>query len=460
MQRTEAGTSTRRTGTNKSGDRVPPHSLDAEQSLLGAMLLSADAIAETILMVSSEEFYRTSHSHIFEAVAALYAAGEPVDPVTVSVELERVGVLDAVDGLEGLHRLQMNTPASSNAVKYASIVHECFMLRKLIGVAAEISEIGFSRPDDPIAAIDEAENMVFKVAEKQNVESMKRFPLLAAGVMQQVEARLETGGGIVGTPTGFGDLDTKLSGLKRGTLIVVGARPAMGKTSFVLNIASHVAGREHKPVLLFSLEMGHDEIASRIMSAEARVNAKDMGDGRINLHDLGKLQKTKVRLHDMPLWIDDNPNPSIIDIRSRARRLQRKAGALGLVVVDYLQLMTGRHRAESRQVEVAEISRGLKILARELQCPVIGVSQLSRGLEGRQDKHPMLSDLRESGSIEQDADVVVFLYRDEVYHTPTPDKEGLTEVIVAKHRNGPTGTVELSFVPRFTSFSTVSRQPF
>ena len=446
------------TSTRHDG-RVPPHNLEAEESLLGAMLLSSNAIADSIELISAEQFYRPAHAHVYDAIAVLYAAGDPVDPVTVAVELERAGVSDAVGGLEGLHRLQMNTPASSNATKYASIVHERFMLRRLISVASEIAEIGYSQPDDAIAAIDEAENMVFQIADGQNTESISNISALAKEALDQIIARSESGRGIVGTPTGFIDLDEKLSGLQASAFIVVGARPAMGKTSFILNIASHAAIREQKPVLVFSLEMGHVEISQRILSAETRVDTRAMSNGRLKEHEWKRMATTIDSLTNVPLWVDDNPNPTIMDIRSRARRLKSSVGDLGLVVVDYLQLMTGRARAESRQVEVAEISRGLKILARELKCPVIGVSQLSRALEARSDKRPMLSDLRESGSIEQDADVVLFLYRDEVYqsHGNSDEgaaklNEGIAEVIIAKHRNGPIGTVELNFVPRYTSF--------
>ncbi len=438
--------------STRHDSRVPPHNLEAEESLLGAMLLSSHAIADSIELVSVEQFYRPAHAHVYDAIAALYAAGDPVDPVTVAVELERAGVAEAVGGLEGLHRLQMNTPASSNAAKYASIVREHFMLRKLIRVASEIAEIGYSQPSDAIAAIDEAENMVFQIAEGQDTESMSKIEVLLKETLDHLVARNESGKGIVGTPTGFVDLDQKLSGLQPNAFIVVGARPAMGKTSFILNIASHAAIREQKPVLVFSLEMGHIEISQRILSAETRIDSKDMSDGRVKEHEWQRITSTIARLNNVPLWLDDNPNPTIMDIRSKARRLKSSIGDLGLVVVDYLQLMTGRSRAESRQVEVAEISRGLKILARELKCPVIGVSQLSRTLESRTDKRPMLSDLRESGSIEQDADVVLFLYRDEVYNPTDQTTEGLAEVIIAKHRNGPTGTVNLNFVPRLTSF--------
>ena len=439
--------------------RVPPHNLEAEESLLGAMLLSSSAIADSMSVVSVEQFYRPAHAHVFEAIAALYATGDPVDAVTVAVELERAGVADTIGGLEGLHRLQMATPASSNASKYASIVRGHYMLRRLITVAGEIAELGYSQPSDIIAAIDDAENMVFQIADDQNPESMTKLDDLLKDTLNHLVKRYESDRGVVGTPTGFFDLDEKLSGLQPSALIIVGARPAMGKTSFILNIAAHASIRESRPVLVFSLEMGHLEISQRILSSETRIDSKAMLAGQLKENDWVNISATIDRLAEVPLWVDDNPNPSIMDIRAKARRLKSSVGELGLVVVDYLQLMTGRSRAESRQVEVAEISRGLKILARELKCPVVGVSQLSRNLESRQDKRPMLSDLRESGSIEQDADVVLFLYRDEVYNPGDQMTENLAEVIIAKHRNGPVGTINLNFMPRFTLFRNLENRP-
>ncbi len=439
--------------------RVPPHNLEAEESLLGAMLLSSSAIADSISLVSVEHFYRPAHAHVFEAIAGLYATGDPVDAVTVAVELDRAGVADTIGGLEGLHRLQMATPASSNAAKYASIVRGHYMLRRLITVAGDIAELGYSQPSDIITAIDEAENMVFQIADDQNPESMSKIDELLKDTLNHLVKRYESDRGVVGTPTGFFDLDEKLSGLQPSALIIVGARPAMGKTSFILNVAAHASIRENRPVLVFSLEMGHLEISQRILSSETRIDSKAMLAGQLKENDWVNISATIDRLGEVPLWVDDNPNPSIMDIRAKARRLKSSVGELGLVVVDYLQLMTGRSRAESRQVEVAEISRGLKILARELKCPVVGVSQLSRNLESRQDKRPMLSDLRESGSIEQDADVVLFLYRDEVYNPGDQMTENLAEVIIAKHRNGPVGTINLNFMPRFTIFRNLENRP-
>ncbi len=442
--------------TGRSG-RVPPHNLEAEESLLGAMLLSRDAIAEAVEVVAVEQFYRPAHAHVYDAISTLYAAGDPVDPVTVGEELDRAGVLETIGGLDGLISLQLNTPATSNAAKYARIIQERHTLRRLIETAGEIAELGYSRPDDVTKTVDLAENMMFQVAQGRVADTMGEIRELLDLTLDRLEHLYEQGQGITGTPTGFIDLDELLSGLQPNSLTIVGARPAMGKTSFALNIAAHAAVRENRPVLVFSLEMGHLELSQRLLCAEANVDAKNMRDGSLREEDWTRISNGIGRLAEAPMWIDDNPNLTIMEIRAKARRLKSRVGDLGMIVVDYLQLMTGRSNAESRQVEVAEISRGLKILARELQCPVVGLSQLSRNLEARQDKRPMLSDLRESGSIEQDADVVLFLYRDEVYN-PGTDSEGLAEVIVAKHRNGPTGTVHLGFLPRFTSFKNLTRR--
>ncbi|GJM38634.1 MAG: replicative DNA helicase [Acidimicrobiales bacterium] len=439
------------------GSRVPPHNLEAEESLLGAMLLSRDAIADAVEVASVEHFYRPAHAHVYDAISTLYAAGDPVDPVTVAEELDRAGVLETIGGLDGLIALQVNTPATSNAGKYASIVQERYTLRRLIETAGEIAEIGYSRPDDVTKAVDEAENMMFQVAQGRVADTMGEIRDLLDATLDRLEQLYEAGEGITGTPTGFIDLDELLSGLQPNALLIVGARPAMGKTAFALNMAAHAAVRANRPTLVFSLEMGHLELTQRLLCAEANVDAKAMRDGNLKEDDWTRISNGIGRLAEAPLWIDDNPNLTIMEIRAKARRLKSRVGDLGMIVVDYLQLMTGRAGAESRQVEVAEISRGLKILARELQCPVVGLSQLSRNLEMRQDKRPMLADLRESGSIEQDADVVMFLYRDEVYN-PGSENEGMAEVIVAKHRNGPTGTVNLGFLPRFTSFKNLTRR--
>jgi replicative DNA helicase len=438
------------------GDRVPPHNIAAEESLLGAMLLTKDAIADAIEIVSAEHFYKPAHTHIYDAITTLYAAGEPVDTVTVASELDRAGLLDRLGGPATLLHIQASTPAATNAGKYAAIVYEGATLRRLISTAHEISELGFSRPDDVVKTVDTAEALMFEVAQGHVTDSMAAMPELLKQNLDRFEILYEQGDSITGTPTGYNDLDEMLSGLQPSNLVIIGARPAVGKTSFALGMATHAALEVNRPVLFFSLEMGQLEISQRMLVAEAKVDASNARTGRLSESDWTKISHGVGRLADAPIWIDDNPNLTVMEIRAKARRLKSRVGDLGMVVVDYLQLMSGPPSAENRQVAVSEISRGLKILARELECPVVGLSQLSRALEMRQDKRPMLADLRESGSIEQDADVVLFLYRDEVYNPESPDI-GTAEIHVAKHRTGPTGTVRLAFLPHYTKFANMAR---
>jgi len=434
--------------------RVPPHSLEAEESLLGAMLLSRDAIAAALESCSAADFYRPAHARIFEAVTALYGRGEPADAVTVAEHLRRTGTLEDAGGPALLVSLQANTPAVSSASRYARIVEEHALLRRLIGVSQEIAEIGYSLPDDVAEAVDRAETLVFEVAQRRTTDSIESLQELLSKSLDRLEELAGRTESVTGVPSGFDDLDELLAGLQPSNLVVVGARPSMGKTAFALGVAAHAALRG-EPVLFFSLEMSHLEIAQRVLSAEARVDAARMRNGRLTDSDFNKISHAIGRLSNAPLFVDDNPNLTVMDIRAKARRMKSRTG-LGLVVVDYLQLMSGRQAAENRQVEISEISRGLKILARELQIPVMALSQLSRNLESRTDKRPMLADLRESGAIEQDADVVMFIYRDEVYN-PESAERGAAEVIVAKHRNGPTGVVQLAFVGTYARFASMAR---
>lgn len=443
-----------------TGARVPPHNLEAEESLLGAMLLSADAVAAAIEICDAADFYKPAHGHIFSAIASLTNAGEAVDAVTVTDELRRSGMLEAVGDPSILVSLQATTPSTANAVHYARIVEEHALLRRLVGVAGEIAEIGFSAPDDVVAALDRAETMVFEVAQRKEVDTVMPLGDLLLPSMERIEQLHERGDTVTGVATGYLDLDEMLAGLQPSSLTIVGARPSMGKTSLALGMVAHVGVVLQRPVLLVSLEMGHLELTQRLLSAEAEVDAHRLRIGHLREPDWPKLSHAISRLSDAMVFIDDNPNATVMDIRARARRLRKSAGDLGLVVVDYLQLMTGsgRSKSENRQVEVAEISRGLKILARELEVPVVALSQLSRNLEARQDKRPMLSDLRESGSLEQDADVVLFIYREEAYNPEASiDQRGKAEILVAKHRNGRTGHVELAFRSQFAKFDNMSR---
>lgn len=700
--------------------RVPPHNLQAEQSLLGAMLLSRDAIASAVEVCGPEDFYKPAHGHIFEAITTLYAQGEPADPLTVSDVLQRAGLLEAIGGLPTLTSLQTDTPATGNAGRYARIVEEHSLLRRLIGVAGSIAELGYGVPDDVAAALDRAESLVFEIAERRVTDTMKPLRELLEESLDRLSALYSRQEPITGVPTGFRDLDEQLSGLQPSALLIVGARPAMGKalaldtpiptrsgwatmgslrlgdevfddqglpcvvtylspirtgsscyrlelddgsvivadadhqwavenprcsdpgaplevlttvqmlgegvevddgsprwflpvaaplhlpeadlpedpyelgvrvgtgaqtsdggeiaapylrasveqrrsllrgvlegsrerrgaieegaarpvavfgeetlarqvrelscslgqrpgvvaptasgwgldldgvggdggrgrravrsivavdsvpvrcitvdspshlylageamvpthnTAFALGIASHAAMVARVPTLIFSLEMSHSEITQRLLVSEARVPGSRIRNGQLHESDWPKISNAIGRLGEAPLFIDDNPNVTVMEVRAKARRMKAKESGLGLIIVDYLQLMTGRSSAENRQVEVSEISRGLKILARELEVPVVALSQLSRTLETRADKRPILADLRESGSLEQDADVVMFLYRDEMYNPDSSDR-GSAEVIVAKHRNGPTGKVSLAFLDHYTRFADMAR---
>jgi replicative DNA helicase len=439
--------------------RVPPHNLEAEESLLGAMLLSRDAITAAVeAHVTAEDFYKPAHAHVFEAVLSLYGQGEPVDPVTVAEELRRADLLESLGGRQTLLLLQAATPASANATHYAKIVNELALLRRLIGVAGDIAEMGYDDSQDVVETLDRAESLVFEVADRRVSESMVKVSDALQETLDQLEALYGSTDDITGVPTGYDGLDKLLLGLQPSNLVVVAARPGAGKTSLALGAAGNVALAARKPVLFFSMEMGTLELTKRLLAGEAGVDARRLQTGNIPEGDWTRLSHAVGRLAEAPLFIDDNPHCTVMEMRAKARRTKARHGELGLVVVDYLQLMTPlSKRAENRQVEVAEISRGLKILARELDCPVMALSQLNRQLEYRADKRPMLADLRESGSLEQDADVVVFIYRDDIYN-PDSDQRGIAEIIVAKHRNGPTGMTRLAFVDRLTKFANMATE--
>ncbi len=607
-------------------ERSIPHNLEAEESLLGAMLLSRDAIADAVEFCQSVDFYKPSHAAIFEALTELHARGESVDPVSVAEELRRQDKYDLVGGTGALLELQANTPTIASAARYARIVEEYSLLRKLIKVATEISELAYSVPKEVGAVLDLAESLIFEISERKATDSLVSIKDVLLRTLDDLQAQYENPDAVTGIATGFFELDEILSGMQRSSLIIVGARPGMGKTSFALGIAAQVATRSNLPVLIFSLEMSHMELTQRILASEARVDSRRMRTGKLTEEDWSRISRALGQLGDAPIYIDDNAQVTILDIRAKARRLKASTNGLGLVVVDYLQLMSGGFKSESRQIEVSEISRGLKLLARELDVPVLALSQLSRGLEMRADKHPGLADLRESGclggssritidqlgntvslesfyrlygdygaevvsmnektmlettmvtqvrysgvkplyrltlsshkeleatpnhrvftrrgwkmlwqlntadevavrtdelvpcdqlvyaalddslrrtsntgdrqepvvgltrfekvlsatfigygptydiavaqnesfvaneivvhnSLEQDADVVMFIYRDELYNQDSPDK-GIAEILVSKHRNGPTGVARLSFMETFTKFANMAR---
>jgi replicative DNA helicase len=364
-----------------------------------------------------------------------------------------------VGGRGKLLELQASTPASANAAHYARIVNELALLRRLIGVAGDIAEMGYDTPDDVTETLDRAEALVFEVAEHRVSDTMTGIRDALQDTLDNLESRYGDDSDLIGIPTGYTDLDRVLHGLQPQNLVILAARPGMGKTALSLGIARNVATQTGRPVVFFSMEMGTLELTKRILAMEARVDATRLWTAKLSEPDWGKISHAVGRLAEAQLFIDDNPHCTVMEMRAKARRLRARFGDLGLVIVDYIQLMQSSNtkRVENRQVEVSEISRGLKILARELECPVIALSQLNRQLEYRQDKRPMLADLRESGGLEQDADVVMFIYRDEIYN-PESDDRGKAEVIIAKHRNGPTGKAELAFLPQRAEFENMARE--
>ena len=438
------------------GNGALPNNLAAEESLLGAMLLSRDAIATAAEMVTPEDFYKPAHGHICAALFDLWSTNQAVDVITVSDELERRGLLDEVGGGAVMLDFQARTPAISNAAAYAEIVRDHARLRRLVTTSYEIAEAAMSVPSDVDQTVDEAEAKMFAIAERRGGNTTAALRDLLPANLDRIEMLYERGDTVTGLSTGYLDLDAKLCGLQPSSLYVVGARPSMGKTAFALGIACNSAMKDRKPVLIFTLEMAQLELSQRLLCSEALVESGRVKTGQLGDGEWSRISHAVSRLADAPIFIDDNPHATIMDIRAKARRLTSTEGDLGMVVIDYIQLMSGRSSAESRQVEVSEISRNLKILARELDAPVVALAQLNRSLEQRSDKRPMLSDLRESGSLEQDADVVMFIYRDEVYDENSPDK-GVAEVIVAKHRNGATGRVRLAFRGQYTRFDNMAR---
>ncbi len=429
-------------------DRVPPHNLEAEESVLGAMMLSSEAIADVVELIRPEDFYRSANGRVFESLRTIYARGEPVDAITAVEELRRRGLLDDVGGHLYIHELVDAVPAPSAAAHYARIVSQHALLRRLISAAADIMEMGYSAPEDPDRVADEAEQRIYDVARRDEKDQIASLHDLVDQAILDLEHIQNRESAFAGLPTGFRDVDTLLSGLQPGNLIVVAARPGVGKSSFATNLARNVAVDHGTPVAMFSLEMSRWEIGMRLLCAEARVPWDAIRNKRVGAEHWASIAQAAEALHEAPLTIVDSGNVTIVDIRAKARRLATRRGGLGLIIVDYLQLMSHHRRVDNRQQEIAEISRSLKLLAKELDIPVISVSQLNRDPERRQDKRPQLSDLRESGAIEQDADVVMFIHRDDT----DPGKKGIAELIVAKHRNGPTDTVALSFFPHLTQF--------
>lgn len=437
-----------------NGARVPPSVIEAEESLIGAMLLSAEAVSLAYETVQPEDFYRPLHGQIFSAIIALTNAGEPVDYVTVQAKLQERGAI-AVE-LAVLSALQMNTPSAANALHYAELVREKAQQRRLISVAGEIVDDAYVATEDVIGLIDEAERKINAIGDAGRVDSVSPLQRLLLSEADILEQRGETRGEINGLETGYKSLDLILQGLQPSSMTIIGARPGTGKTAFALGILIHVGAVVQRPALFFSLEMSRQELAERILASTARIDSSKLRTGDLSDADWNRAHEAFGYLQSAKVFIDDNPALTVMDVRARARRIRQQNGDLGVVIIDYLQLMSSRGRAENRQVEVSEMSRSLKILARELQCPVIALSQLSRKLEERADKRPMMSDLRESGSLEQDADVVLFLFRPEQYGEVPNDKKAEAEIIVGKNRNGPTRTAHLTWRGEFARFDNVA----
>src|SRR5437762_5517979 len=431
---------------------VPPQNLEAEESVLGAMMLSPGAIGAVSEVLDASDFYRESHGVIYRAALALYAKGEPVDAITLVDELEERGELEGAGGRVRIHELARLVPASANAGHYARIVREMATLRGLIRAGGEISILGWERPGETTDLVDRAEQIVFDLSQARVTSEFSHIEELLKDSFERITALYEAGADVTGTPAGFRDLDRLTSGFQPGNLIIVAARPSMGKSALALCMGANVAVRKSVPVALFTLEMSKAEVTQRLMCSEGKVESQRLRTGKLAVDDWPRLTAACDKLSKAPIYVDDTGSITMMEIRSKLRRLKMRQQELGLVIIDYLQLMTSGTTVENRVQEVSQISRALKVLARDLEVPIIALSQLSRAVEQRHDKRPILSDLRESGSIEQDADIVCFIYRDEYYNDES-DQQGLAEVIVAKHRNGPTDTVKLSFLKRYTKFA-------
>ncbi|MBF6046196.1 replicative DNA helicase [Streptomyces sp. NRRL B-1677] len=433
-------------------ERVPPQDLDAEQSVLGGMLLSKDAIADVVEVLKGHDFYRPAHETIYQAILDLYAKGEPADPITVAAELTKRGEITRVGGAPYLHSLVQTVPTAANAEYYAEIVHERAVLRRLVEAGTRITQMGYAADGDVDDIVNKAQAEVYAVTEQRTSEDYLPLGDIMEGALDEIEAIGSRSGEMTGVPTGFTDLDALTNGLHPGQMIVIAARPAMGKSTLALDFARACSIKHNMASVIFSLEMGRNEIAMRLLSAEARVALHHMRSGSMTDEDWTRLARRMPDVSQAPLFIDDSPNLSMMEIRAKCRRLKQRSD-IKLVIIDYLQLMQagGSKRAESRQQEVSDMSRNLKLLAKELELPVIALSQLNRGPEQRTDKKPMVSDLRESGSIEQDADMVILLHREDAYEKESP-RAGEADIIVGKHRNGPTATITVAFQGHYSRF--------
>lgn len=440
-----------------TGFRQAPQSLDAESSILGGILIDGEAINKVLEFLEADHFYKKSHRVIYQSLLSLFSDSEPIDVVSVANRLSKQGKLDEIGGAPYLGILAANTPSSANIGHYAQIVREKGIMRKLIDAGNEIIEKAYAGQSEVNDLLDGAEKVIFEIGNENNQGGFTALKDIVKISFKQIEQLYENKQHISGVATGFKDLDKITHGLQPADLIIVAGRPSMGKTSLALNMASNAAIQHKVPVAVFSLEMSKESLVSRMLCSEGMVDAGKVRGGFLRESDWPKLTRAAARLSEAPLFIDDTSESTIFEMRTKARRLKKEHG-LGLIIVDYLQLMRGSSgKMESREREISEISRGLKALAKELNIPVVALSQLNRSLESRQDKRPMPSDLRESGAIEQDADLISFVYRDEVYNPGTPDI-GIAEIIIAKHRNGATGTVRVKFFKEYTRFDNLEEQ--
>ncbi|MBP2651585.1 MAG: replicative helicase [Firmicutes bacterium] len=434
-------------------DRIPPQNVEAEQSVLGSMLIEREAIAKVAELLRPQDFYREAHRLIYQAMLTLADKNEGIDLITVTEYLRREEKLEAVGGISYITSLANSVPTAANVSFHAKIIEEKALLRQLINAATQIAGMGYEANDEVVSILDQAEKIIFEVSGRKITGDFTPVKTIILDAFGRIEQLYATKGGITGLSTGFKDLDRLTAGLQPSDLILIAARPSMGKTAFVLNIAQNCAVKDKMPVAFFSLEMSKEQLVQRMLCAEAPIDAQRLRIGDLKDDDWKRLVVAAERLSSAPVFIDDTAGISVAEMRAKCRRLKAEHG-LKLVVIDYLQLMQGSgfsSHNENRQQEISEISRSLKSLARELNVPVIALSQLSRGVESRQSKKPMLSDLRESGSLEQDADIVAFLYRED-YYNPETEQKNLTEVIIAKHRNGPVDTVLLHFQKEYTKF--------
>ena len=436
--------------------KIPPNDVEAEEAVIGSMFTDKEAVSAAIEVLKPEDFYREDNRTIFEAILNLYSRSEPIDIITLKSELSSMGKFEAVGGLEYIAELPDKVPTTANVEQYIKIVEEKSVLRNLIKTANEIITLGYDQTQEVDGIIDGAEKKIFEVMQKKNQKGYTPIKDILVETFTELEQLYNQKQRITGIPTGFSDLDFRTSGLHNSDLILVAARPAMGKSAFALNIATNAAVRAKVPVAIFSLEMSKEQMTSRILCSEAMVDSNKVRTGKIDDEEWGKLAAASGELSEANIYIDDTPGISIMEIRAKCRKMKIEKN-IGLVVIDYLQLVQGSgKRGSSREQEIAEISRSLKILAKEINVPVIALSQLSRAPEQRPDHRPMLSDLRESGSIEQDADIVMFLYRDDYYNEDS-EKKNIAEVILAKHRAGSTGTVELLWLGNYTKFANIDK---